>query len=118
MNEKRKNERKKLMAFTPVYDSRQSILGYLGDLTIEGARLIGEKPMEVNKRITLVIDFPAASDLPARRVTVPARVIWCNEEENRQYFNTGFEFQDISQQDKAIIGAILERFQFHRPMHA
>ncbi len=118
MNEKRKNERKKLIAFTPVYDSRQNILGYLGDLTVEGTRLIGEKPMEVNTKITLVIDFPATTELPARRVTVPARVIWCNQEENRQYFNTGFEFLDISQQNKAIIGAILERYQFRRPTRA
>ncbi len=118
MNEKRKSERRKLIAFTPVYDSRQNILGYLGDLTMEGARLIGEKHMEMNTRITLVIDFPATAELSARRVTIPARVIWCNEEENRQYFNTGFEFQSISQQNKEFISAILERYQFRRPTRA
>lgn len=117
-SEKRKNERKKLVAFTPVYDSRQNILGYLGDLTVEGARLIGEKPMDIHSRTTLVIEFPATPELPAKRVTLPARVIWCNEEENRQYFNTGFEFQDISPQNKEIISAILERYQFRRPMRA
>ncbi len=118
MNEKRKSERKKLVAFTPVYDSHQNILGYLGDLTVEGARLIGEKNMEKNTRTTLVIDFPATPELPAKRVTVPARVIWCNEEENRTYFNTGFEFESLSQQNREFISAILERFQFRRPTRA
>jgi hypothetical protein len=59
MNEKRKDERKKLIAFTPVYDSQHKVLlGYLGDLSREGALLVGETPMEINAQMTLMIDFP------------------------------------------------------------
>ncbi len=115
MDEKRKNERRKLIAFTPVYDSQHKILlGYLGDLSREGALLIGEKLMAVNTQMTLMIDFPATSELPARRVIIPVRVAWCRQEKSTQYINTGFEFREINEQNKTTIEAILQRYQFRR----
>jgi hypothetical protein len=115
MNEKRKDERKKLIAFTLVYDSQhKSLLGYLGDLSREGALLVGEKPMQVNAKATLMIDFPATPELPARRVIIPARVAWCRQENGTSYFNAGFEFLEINEQNKTVIDAILQRYQFHR----
>ncbi|HSB00979.1 MAG TPA: PilZ domain-containing protein [Anaerolineales bacterium] len=114
MDEHRKSERKKLMAFTPVYNSyKTTLLGYLGDLSMKGAMLVGEKPMEINTQITLVIDFPETPEFTARQVRIPARVAWCRQEENTQYFNTGVEFQKIDQLYKPFIEAILERYQFH-----
>ncbi|HET9911741.1 MAG TPA: PilZ domain-containing protein [Anaerolineales bacterium] len=115
MNEKRKNERSKLIAFTPVYDSLHKILlGYLGDLSKEGALLIGETPMEINTQITLMIDFPATPEFPARRLIIPVRVAWCRHEKSAQYYNTGFEFREINEQNKTIIDSILQRYQFRR----
>ena len=61
MDERRKETRRKLMAFTPVYDLHpRSILGYLGDLTLRGALVIGEKLITINKETMLEIDFPSA----------------------------------------------------------
>jgi hypothetical protein len=117
--EQRKTERKKLSKFTPVYDSRQhAALGYLEDLTVQGARLIGDLPLEVGTEITLMIDFPATAELPARRVVLPARVIWCRQEANAKYFNTGFEFQQMDSPSKTVIEAVLERYQFGHPLQA
>src|SRR3990172_1776131 len=119
MDEHRKNERKKLIAFTPVYDSQQNILlGYLGDLGMLGAMLVGERLVEVNEQVTLVIDFPETPEFPATRVTIPARVAWCRHEKTPHYYNTGVEFQEIDEQNKAVIKAILARYQFHREMPA
>ena len=115
MDENRKNDRKRLIAFTPVYDSRtKAVLGYLGDLSMQGARLIGEKPMEADTQITLEIDFPSTPEFSARRVKIPARVAWCKPEENPQYFNTGFEFLKVNPMYKTFLEAILERYQFQR----
>lgn len=115
MDEHRKNERKRLMAFTPAYDSHTKlVLGYLGDLSMQGTMLIGEKLMEVNTEITLEIDFPSTPEFSARRVKIPARVAWCRPEENSQYFNTGMEFLRVNPMYKDFIEAILERYQFKR----
>jgi len=113
MDEHRKNERKRLMAFTPVYNLYKTILlGYLGDLSMKGAMLIGEKPLEINTQITLLIDFPETPEFPARQVRIPARVAWRKREEDTQYFNTGVEFQKIDPLYKPFIEAVLERYQF------
>jgi hypothetical protein len=115
MSEQRKNERKKLVAFTPVYDFHQDVLlGYLADLTLQGAMIVGEKPLEIDKKITLAIEFPETSELPARRVVILVRVAWCKQEENLHSFKTGVEFQEINPQARKIIEATLERYQYRR----
>ena len=116
MEERRKEDRKNLMSFTPVYDLYQGILlGYLADLTLLGAMVIGERPAEINKQATLAIELP--DDLPdvtASRMTIPARVAWCKQDISPQYFNIGFEFHDLNPQHGKVIQAILDRYQFRR----
>jgi hypothetical protein len=78
MNNHRKESRKKLMAFTPVYDLlHKTLLGYVGDLTLQGVMVIGEKTVETNKHFTLGIEFP--SSLPEihamRRMTARSILI-------------------------------------------
>ncbi|HSK89058.1 MAG TPA: PilZ domain-containing protein [Anaerolineales bacterium] len=113
MNEQRKNDRKKLIEFTPVYDcQRNNFLGYLGDLSMQGAMLIGKKPLEAGQQIVLAIGFPETPEFPARRAIISARVAWCRQEKNPQYFNTGFEFQNMDQENTTAIQAILVRYRF------
>ena len=115
MRTERKEERKKLIAFTPVHDSRRNVLlGYLGDLTLKGAMIVGQRPVEVDNTISLAIDFRETAEFSAIRLTIPARVAWCQQDETSHDFNTGVEFQEVSDQDKRVIEAILERYQFRR----
>ena len=118
MNNNRKESRKKLMAFTPVYDLlHKTLLGYVGDLTLQGVMVIGEKSVEANKNFTLGIEFQASlPEMPAVRVVIPARVAWCRPDESPQYFNIGFEFIEVTPENAREIEAILERFQFRSVM--
>lgn len=114
MKIERKESRKKLMKFTPVYDIlHKTLLGYVGDLTLQGVMAIGEKPVEAGRHLTLGIDFPESlPEMPATRVAISARAAWCRHDDSPQYFNIGFEFIDVSPENSKIIGAILERYQF------
>ena len=119
MDEHRKEERKKMMAFTPVHDLNKNILlGYIADLTLQGALLVGEGPVEVDMRLTLAIDFPETPEFIARRMVIPARVVWCKREQDSPYYDTGTEFQTLEQPDKTILEAILERYQYRRAFPA
>jgi hypothetical protein len=118
VRKQRQEERKRLITFTPVYDLRRNVLlGYLGDLTLQGAMIVGEKPMEVDKSILLAIDFRETAEFSAIRMTIPVRVAWCRQDKTSKDFNTGVEFQEISDQDKRVIEAILERYQFRREVN-
>ena len=119
MNDQRKEERRKLMAFTPVYNSnKRTLLGYIGDLTLKGVMVIGKNPVETKQQITLIVElsndlYEIASD----NFTIPARVAWCRQDaESSQDFNIGLEFTEINPQNKLIIQAILERYHFRHHM--
>ena len=120
MNDKRKEERKNLMAFTPVYGLHpKTLLGYVEDLTIHGAMIIGEKPVETDKQITVLIEIPGT--LPASttpRMTIPARVAWCRPEKKPNYYNIGLEFSNLEQAEIHMIEAVLKRYEFHREIPA
>jgi hypothetical protein len=116
MSDQRKETRKKLMAFTPVYDSKQKVLlGYVGDLTLLGVMVIGERLVEINEQRILQIKFP--NDLPdelATQITIPARVAWRRQDESPRYFNIGFEFIEVKPEQIKLFQAILERYQFRQ----
>ncbi len=113
MSNTRKEERRKLMAFTPVHDlDKKILLGYIGDLTLEGALIIGEKPVETDKITTLAIDFPETPEFPARRVMIPARIAWSKHEPEAKYYDSGVEFLNISEENKEILESILERYKY------
>ena len=101
------------MAFTPAYDlDNNNLLGYIGDLTLQGALIIGENPIATNILTTIGIDFPETPEFPARRVTIPARVAWSKKEQGVEYYDSGIEFQNISERNKTILEAILERYHY------
>ncbi len=119
MSEHRREVRSKVLVFTPVYDKFTNVLlGYLGDLTLKGALVVSEKPVDINKKFMLAIEFREASEAPAKRMTIPARAAWTKQERDRTYYNTGFEFLELTEANKRVIEAVLERYQFVRGIPA
>ena len=120
MSNRRKEIRRKLMAFTPVYDLHpRSLLGYLGDMTQRGALIIGTSLTTIGRETELEISFP--SDLPdisVFRVIIPARIAWCRQDESPQYYNIGVEFLEISPEYAMLFEQILERYHFRYVLSA
>jgi hypothetical protein len=115
MSEQRKIKRKKIMAFTPVYNSNRTVLyGYIGDLTMLGALVIGEKPMDVDTESIFLIAFPETPEFSAQKMKIKARVKWTQWDPVKQNYNSGIEFQDISEQNNTILESILARYLYHQ----
>ena len=114
MEDRRKERRKKLMAFTPVYDSlHKTVVGYLGDLTMQGAMVVGEHPLAAGSRLTLAIEFPGELDgIAAHRMTLPARVARCVPDEAPHSYLIGFEFTEVDPEHAKMIQALLDRYHF------
>jgi hypothetical protein len=117
-SDRRKESRKKLMAFTPVYDRDKGVLiGYIRDLTLQGVLVIGEKILDVNQQLTLAIELPGGlPEIKATRMTIPARVVRCMTGEGPQTYEIGFEFTDATPENLRIIQALLDRYHFHHKM--
>jgi hypothetical protein len=117
MDERRKEQRKNLMAYTQVYDLYGgNLLGYLGDLNLSGAMVIGDKMIAENIEITLAMEIPELPDIHAVRITLSARVAWVKQDISPQFINIGFEFRQVTPEQKEIIEAIIENYEFRRDM--
>lgn len=115
MQERRKQPRKNLMSYTQVFDLYGGyLLGYLGDLNLLGVMVIGDKNIEINTKLTLAIELPELKGITATRMTIPARVAWCEQDISPEYFNIGFEFQELQEAQAKIISAIMEGYEFRR----
>lgn len=115
MKERRKEPRKTLVAYTQVFDLYGgALLGYLGDLTILGAMVISEKSMEKDIEITLAIELPELPNIKASRMTLPARLVWCEQDISPEFYNIGFEFKEVKPEQTAIIESIIKNYEFRR----
>lgn len=118
MSDRRKETRRKLMAFTSVYElTPRTLLGYLGDLTLHGALVIGAKPVPIQRETKVEIDFPGdLPDVDTMPVTLPVRVAWCHQDESPTYFNIGLEFTDLHPKHAELFQAVLGRYHFRHVM--
>ena len=116
MSDQRKETRKKLTAFTLVYELRpRALLGYLIDLTMGGAQVEGEHAMEVNKALTLAIEFPSGlPEIPDFPFTISARVARCNKDESAHYYKIGLAFVEVTPEQAKVIEAMTGRYTFQR----
>jgi len=113
MTDQRKQERVKAMIFTAVYELHGHILlGFLGDLTTQGAMVVGEKQIESGRDLTLSLEFQGATEVPGGRLVIPAHVARCDVDRDTAYYHTGFKFFDVSREDKEIIESLVERYKF------
>jgi len=112
--ERRKEQRKKLMAFTSVYDLYKGILlGHIRDLTQQGVLVIGEKKVDVDTLTTLAFELPGGlPGIVATHMKISARVARCEVDESSQTYKIGFEFTDIKAEQTEILQALLERYHF------
>lgn len=113
MTDHRKAERVKAMIFTAVYEINGHILlGFLGDITLQGAMVVGEKPIKTGHNTTLSIEFHGATEVPGGQLTIPAHAAWCRQEQESAYYHTGFEFLELTEQNRQTIETLLERYKF------
>jgi PilZ domain len=115
MQDRRKLPRKDLMSYSQVFDLTQGkLIGYLGDLTLIGAMVIGDEPLKVDDKLTISIQLPELPRINATRLTLPVHVVRCHQDISPEYFNIGLEFEGVTDEQKKIIEAVLNNYEFRR----
>jgi len=112
MRERRKIKRRHILFYSRVFNRQTGeLIGYLGDLTTEGAMVISEEPLEINVTYRLRLDLP--EDLYNKTILgFNAHSVWCKPDVDPNFFNTGFKFIDIATQDQEIIQRIIADYKF------
>jgi len=113
VKENRKTERIKAATFATVYNrSGNILLGYLGNLTPEGAMSVGEQPVKTDQDIHLEIEFRGETEIPDGRLNLPARVVRCKLDKKTGYYHTGFEFLSMTDEIRTAIENLVTRYRF------
>ena len=115
--DRRKETRKFVVEFTLVYDTEKGkLLGYLRDLTPNGAQISGSKKLNIGTEVSLSIELP--SNLPGvteKNLRIGAKVARCiTVTEEPASYEIGFEFVDLQAEENEVIEKLLKRYHFKR----
>jgi len=112
MAEKRKFPRRDLIFYSRVSDGNSGrALGYLINITPQGAMILSEKPLDVNLEMELHIEIPEGlSDLS--EMVILARSRWCQPDINPEFYDVGFMFLESSKEYTALILRLVEEHGF------
>jgi c-di-GMP-binding flagellar brake protein YcgR len=115
MDERRRLDRKYLIVYSRVFERELGrMLGYLGDLSLSGAMIISEQPQIVNSVLPLRFDLPDLQLFKAGQLDISARVAHCEPDINPAFYNIGFQFLDVSPEEKTIIEKMMDAYEFRR----
>ncbi len=112
MQERRKYPRKDLLLFANVCDSVSGkIIGTLLNITLEGAMVLTESQIDQGDMIELHIKLPD-NFVKKNELVFTASSRWCAPDLNPEYFDVGYQFANVSEEDGHIIQAIIEKYGF------
>lgn len=104
MSERRNRERKRTAKYMSVIDrDSDKPLGWLVDLSTEGMRLMGNVSIRSGSLLRLIIKIN-----DTKEIMVDAQSRWRNKNNNTELFETGFFFQDITEDNLTKIKELIE----------
>lgn len=108
MEERRKLRRRHVIYYSRVYErSTGELIGHVIDITPEGIKLISEQPISINTHFHFRIDLP--DEIMGREyMFFEAVSIWCTEDVNPDFYNTGFRVGNMEAQDIVFLNRMID----------
>lgn len=113
MEKNRVIKRRHLFYYLEVYDLHQDILlGRLVDITTRGFKLISREQIPAGRTYQLKMILP--TDLiPARQLVFSGTSLWSSNEVNPDFYDTGFEINNLGLEERQIIHQLIDQIGFH-----
>ena len=107
MSVQRKNVRHKTSDYFLVYDSDTGeLVGRVINLSLDGAMLIGDQPVDIPTRHTCRLALP--EDIDGRKwIKFVAESRWCRKNNKCDWFETGYKFVTISDEDRFLLNKLI-----------
>lgn len=113
MEDRRRLPRKYLIIYSRVFDQALGkLLGYLSDLSEQGAMIIAEEPLEVNAVLPLRFDLPDPKIFHAHNLNITARVAHCDIDISPAFYDIGLEFLEVNPEQKIVIQTMMDVYEF------
>lgn len=112
MLDRRKLKRKYLAFYTRVFEAgTRRLVGHLVDITPGGCMLISETPVRTGQVFQLKLEL-TADIAEASYLEFTAHSLWCREDVNPRFYNTGFDFVSITPEGVEVIQRIVDAYGF------
>jgi PilZ domain len=112
MPERRKFRRKDLLFYARVYDSKSGrTIGNLLNITPDGAMVLSEKQVDSDLMMELHIELPDGI-ATKQELVFTAKSLWCQPDINPEFYDVGFQFDKVSDEDGKIIQRMIEEYGF------
>jgi hypothetical protein len=110
MQDRRKHPRKDLYLFLNVYDPKsEQNIGTLLNLSLEGAMVLSENRVDSDMVFELQIKLPE-NFFQKHELVFTAKSRWCAPDINPEFYDVGYQFANVSEEDGRIIKEILEKY--------
>lgn len=111
--EKRQVKRRHLVFYLRVFDGRSGrVLGHVVDISAEGIMLLSDVPIETNEIHRLRMRMPSEMT-DSNEILFTATSRWCKRDENPDFYITGFQMHDLTEEHKSQIATLIEGYSFN-----
>lgn len=110
--EMRQVERKYIVFYLRVFDGMsRKVLGHLVDISEKGIMMISDTPIEVNESFRLRMSLPAQLK-DSSEVLFTATSRWCKQDENPDFYLSGFYLHDLEVETENVIRRLIVDFGY------
>ncbi|MFC1516240.1 PilZ domain-containing protein [Thermodesulfobacteriota bacterium] len=112
MADKRTFKRKFLKLYLEVSDlETDQLFGHLVDVTDSGGQVTSEQPIKTDATFQLRLTLPAEI-MGTKEIDFSATTRWSEKDSELDFYNTGFQFAELSSQNMEIIKILIEKYCF------
>lgn len=111
----RKFERRHLVFYLRVFDGMSSrVIGHIADISEQGLMLISDDPIAVNENYRLRLRLPAEL-CEKDEIILNGTSRWCKPDVNPDFYITGFQLYDLSEELRTYLLKLVKEFSFNVP---
>ena len=111
----RRYERRHLVFYLRVFDGMSNrVIGHIADISARGLMLITDDPVEVNENYRLRLRLPAELG-EKEEILINATSRWCKPDVNPDFYITGFQLYDLSEELEEYLQRLVKEFSFEDP---
>lgn len=116
--QRRELKRESLIYYPKVFalvGKKQKELGHLVDITVKGIKIISDEPVNPKMHYNLLIEVTLEmGQKPKMSIELDAESVWCRKDVNDDYWDTGFVFSNINENNQAIIEKFINQYRFNK----
>lgn len=108
----RQVERRHLVFYLRVFDGMGSkVIGHIVDISAQGLMLLSDDPMPIDEDYRLRMRLPAEI-VDRDELVLNATSRWCRQDDNPDFYITGFQISDLTPDVEKYISCLIEDFSF------